>query len=125
MLSAVAAVMAGPRAQAHTIRVLDMKACGTGMFLCPTTGRLPLGVLVSAYSTDDGIFGRLLSEANAAGASVKRWNPDVPTALITHRPALTSNESFDLAVPVRDDLLMKGAPRGNDGYTPQWFTRLY
>lgn len=107
------------------VRVLDMKACDTGIFMCPTTGRLPLGVLISAYSTNDGIFGRLLSEANAAGASVKRWNPDVPTALITHRPELTSNESFDLAVPVRDDLLMKGAPRGNDGYTPQWFTRLY
>ena len=117
--------MAGPHRLAHKVRVLDMKACDTGIFMCPTTGRLPLGVLISAYSTDDGIFGRLLSEANDVGASVKRWNPDVPTALITHRPALTSNESFDLAVPVRDDLLMKGAPRGNGGYTPQWFTRLY
>lgn len=113
--------MGGP----HAVRVLDMKACETGLFLCPTTGRLPLGVLISAYSTDESIFGRLLSEASAAGASVKRWNPLVPTALITHRTALASNESFDLAVPVRDDLLMKGAPRGNEGYTPQWFTRLY
>ena len=117
--------MASAHAQLRTLRVLDMKACDTGLFLCPTTGRLPFGVLISAYSTDDSIFGRLLSEASAAGASVKRWNPLVPTALITHRTALVSNESFDLAVPVRDDLLMKGAPRGNDGYTPQWFTRLY
>ena len=32
--------------------------------------------------------------------------------------------AFDLVVPVRDDLLVKGAPR-EAGYTPQWFTRLY
>jgi len=95
-----------------------------GLFLCPARGRLPVGVLVSAYSTEDHTFRRLLREAHNAGRSAKRVSPHVPTALITQDLSLAERGAFDFAVPVRPDLLVRGAAR-EAGYQPQWFTRLY
>jgi len=82
-----------------------------GLFLCPAQGRLPVGVLVSAYSTEDHTFRRLLREAHNAGRSAKRVSPHVPTALITQDLSLAERGAFDFAVPVRPDLLVRGAAR--------------
>jgi hypothetical protein len=101
---------------------VQMVKCGS--FLCPAGGRLPFGVLISAYSDIDQTFRRLMREAHDAGLSVKKYSPGVPAALITHKPEFARRDSFDMAVRVRPDLLFKGALR-DPGYAPQWFTRLY
>ena len=101
---------------------LEMTRCGS--FLCPTNGRRPVGVLISAYSLVENTYQTLLTEAHVAGRTSKRASPAIPTALITHKPELAEGNAFDFVVPVRPDLLVKGAPRGM-GYQPQWFTRLY
>jgi len=109
-------------ANASSPIVLEMHDCGR--FLCPAKGRLPFGLLISAYSTNETTFERLLREAHTAGRSAREQSPSVPIALITHKPELAERSAFDYVVPVRPDLLVEGAERGA-GYTPQWFTRLY
>jgi hypothetical protein len=99
-----------------------MKPCGS--FLCPEKGRMSRGVLISAYSKSEPIFHRLSAEANDAGRSAKSFSPELPTALITHRPEAADPSAFDYVIPVRTDLLVEGALR-EAAYTPQWFTRLY
>lgn len=117
------AVAEGPAAQRAVVPVLSMIAKGT--FLFPEKGRLPYGVLISAYSHDRKTFGRLLSEAHDAARSVRAADRQPPpTALITHRPELAQSDAFDMVVPVRPDLHFAGAYR-NEGYSPQWMTRLY
>ena len=88
---------------------LEMVKCGS--FLCPADGLLPLGVLVSAYSSENHTFHRLMREAHTAGRSAKRVSPHVPTALITQETSLVERDAFDYAVPVRPDLLIRGVQR--------------
>jgi hypothetical protein len=119
-------------------KLVEMIPCDE--FLCPKDGRLPFGVLISAYSHDERTFSRLLKEAHNAGRMTKAHTlaaPDaicqalshtacrsVPTALITHRHDLAEGDAFDLVVSVRPDMHVAGALR-EKGYSPQWFTRLY